>query len=83
MADLFDVRLLARKAIKSADLREEQVVPFCPMLTQGWNFLRARKVKLPEILSDAQDELEQGLWTTFSPERGKKIFDAFAEGRLL
>jgi len=82
-ADLFDVRLLARGGIASTDLRDGQVVPFCPLLTQGWNFLRARRVALPTILEDAQDELEPALWTTFKPARARLILDAIKGGWII
>jgi hypothetical protein len=58
------------------------VVPFCPMLTQGWNLLRAHRIELPPVVNDAQDELEPALWTTFKPARIQKIIDAIRRGEL-
>ena len=79
--DLFDVAMLARKfAQRPSNLGP--VVPFCPMLTQGWNLLRARKITLPTVLDDAQDELEPALWTTFKPGRTQLIFDAIRRGEI-
>ena len=57
-----------------------QVYPACPMLTQGWHFLRSRGVRLPEVLNDGQDELAATLWTTFKARRMDRIFDAFKNG---
>jgi len=80
-ADLFDIALLARRPI--ARVRGvPPCVPFCPMLTQGWNLLRARGIALPRVLEDAQDELEQGLWTTFKPLRTRLIATAIEQGDL-
>ncbi len=78
---LFDVAMLARK-IPERGQQAAPIVPFCPMLTQGWNLLRARGIALPRVLDDAQDELEPALWTTFKPERAEAIFQAIQRGEL-
>jgi hypothetical protein len=80
-ADLFDVAMLARK-LGPPSTYAPPAVPLCPMLTQGWNFLRVRGVRLPQALNDAQDELERALWTTFKPTRTKLIFDAIQRGEI-
>jgi hypothetical protein len=79
-ADLFDVALLAVR--RGQWPPAGPVVPFCPMLTQGWNILRARAVELPTVLDDAQDELEPALWTTFKPPRTEIIFAAIRGGEI-
>ncbi len=76
--DLFDIAMLARNVSKNSPL----LVPFCPILTQGWNLLRTRGIELPAVLDEAQDELEQALWTTFKPERARAIFEATRRGEL-
>jgi hypothetical protein len=78
--DLFDVAMLARRM--SPLPGANYIVPFCPMLSQGWNFLRARGVMLPKVLDDAQDELERALWTTFKPDRIKLIIAAMKRGEI-
>ncbi|MGA1860979.1 caspase family protein [Azospirillum sp. 11R-A] len=81
-ACLFDVALLA-KGVRMPEDGGPTLVPFCPMLTQGWNQLRLRKVVLPRVVADAQDELEESLWTVFTPERFDKIVtEMTADGRL-
>jgi hypothetical protein len=80
-ARLFDVAMLARTPWQPAP-DALPVVPFCPMLTQGWNLLRAHRITLPKVLEDAQDELEPALWTTFKPARMQLIFDAIKQGEL-
>lgn len=81
-ACLFDVALLA-KGMRTPEEGGPRLVPLCPMLTQGWNLLRLRKVPLPRVVFDAQDELEKSLWTVFSPERFDKIItNMTANGRL-
>jgi Caspase domain len=78
---LFDVALLARQITGPVSTRQ-LIVPFCPMLTQGWNLLRALGVMLSNVLDEAQDELEPALWTTFAPARAQAIFDAIERGEL-
>ncbi|MER8565085.1 caspase family protein [Mesorhizobium sp. M0924] len=71
-ASIFDVALLAGD-LRGMTNRATAIAPFCPMLTQGWNLLRLRKIELPKIVAEAQDELEAALWTTFKPSRAAKI----------
>jgi len=80
-ADLFDVAMLGRK-ITNKQPNAYPIAPFCPMLTQGWNLLRARGIALPEVLDQAQDELEPSLWTTFKPARTRLIIDAIRRGEI-
>jgi hypothetical protein len=66
--ELFDIALLAdRLTGRRIEVRSIAVVPFCPMLTQGWQLLRVREVKLPEDVQRARDSLRPALWTTFGP----------------
>jgi hypothetical protein len=59
-ADLFDVALLAR-----VDIPDRRMVPFCPMLTQGWNLLDSLKaIRVPEA-NELRSHLRPALWTTF------------------
>jgi hypothetical protein len=67
--DLFDVALMAGGLSgQRIDVRSEQVVPFCPMLTQGWQLLRVRDVTLSEDIQKARDFLRPALWTTIGPQ---------------
>jgi hypothetical protein len=67
-ADLFDVALLAgRLNGRRIEGSLSSVVPFCPMLTQGWQLLRVREVSLSEDVQRARDDLRPALWTTFGP----------------
>lgn len=67
-ADLFDVALLANKLTgRRIEGPLAAVVPFCPMLTQGWQLLRVREVTLSEDVQRARNDLRPALWTTFGP----------------
>jgi hypothetical protein len=79
-AILFDVAMLAGE-LTGRDLPGD-IVPLCPMLSQGWNLLRVRDVRLPEIYESAQAYLLPALWTTFGPPGIDLISQALQEGRL-
>jgi hypothetical protein len=65
--DLFDVALVAGAlSERQIEVRSEQVVPFCPMLTQGWQLLRVRDVRLSEDVQKVRDHLRPALWTTIT-----------------
>lgn len=78
---LFDVAMLDR--CRAADWNSDQsYVPFCPILSQGWHYLRQRRMELPKALEGAQDELIQSLWTTFNKKRMRLIASKVLEGSL-
>jgi hypothetical protein len=52
------------------------------LLTQGWNLLRSRRIALPKVLDEAEDELVPALWTTFKPNRAAMILEAMQQGEL-
>ncbi|MBY5666859.1 caspase family protein [Rhizobium leguminosarum] len=78
---VYDVALLAKHPALTGDTGQT-VVPFCPMLTQGWNLLRSRGVMLQGILDRAQDDLEPSLWTTFKEGSAVEIIEAIRKGEL-
>lgn len=63
--ELFDVALLA-DALPGSD--SKYLAPFCPMLSQGWQFLAVKNVTLPPRLVLAQAHILPSLWTTFDRE---------------
>jgi hypothetical protein len=81
--NLFDVAMLSGMLndrqwgrLSMASESREMVVPFCPMLTQGWGRLRTRNVRLHPAIDQARDHLRNALWTTFTAEGMRLIFDA-------
>jgi len=78
---LFDVAMLDRYGHPDR-LLGHFAVPFCPMLSQGWYYLRPRGIKLPRVLENAQYGLVQSLWTTFDVRAMRAINRALREGRL-
>jgi hypothetical protein len=67
-ATFFDVAMLADKLAGEIALEGTTApVPPCPMLSQGWSLLPAKRVKLPEGLDGVHTHLMPSLWTTFDP----------------
>ncbi len=79
--NVFDVAVLARQKLNWQD-SESYPVPCCPMLTQGWNYLRVRNVKIPPPIDRARDHLLQSLWTTFDSEGMDILVAALESGEL-
>lgn len=80
-ADLFDVAMLSGGAA-SQRARNGLLVPFCPMLTQGWNLLGAYDTRVPAVLEGASRYLRNSLWTTFTERGTALIHDAVNSGEL-
>jgi hypothetical protein len=80
-ADLFDVAMLAGYT-ENPPAYTQPPVPFCPMLTQGWNLLRAYDVTLPDVLTTASRHLCNSLWSTFTKRGTSLVLDAIRSGAL-
>ena len=78
---LFDVAMLDRDRLVDPH-DKDTIVPFCPMLSQGWHYLGSRGIRLPRVLQNAQYGLVQSLWTTFDAKSMRAINRALREGRL-
>jgi hypothetical protein len=74
--DLFDVAMLAN-AFNGKQVVAPLALPLCPMLSQGWNYLRIKDIRLPPVFEYARDHLRQGLWTTFSPVGMSRVIESF------
>lgn len=64
---LFDLALLSSIEPVRTTARGGFVTPFCPMLSQGWNYIHASGAVVPEQVLRARKYLRQALWTTFNP----------------
>jgi hypothetical protein len=81
-ADLFDVAMLSGFG-EHPPLDGIPFVPFCPMLTQGWNLLRAYGVTLPDVLTEPSRFLCNSLWSTFTRRGTPLVLKAIKSGALL
>jgi hypothetical protein len=83
-ADLFDVRMLAFRAPPPPESYgfSFPVLPACPLLTQGWNLVRSRRIVLAPVLAEAAAHLTGSLWTTFTAALAGDLFAAIERGDL-
>jgi hypothetical protein len=79
--DLFDVAMLAGDLAGKVP-GNPQICPFCPMLSQGWGYLRVKEVRLPEGVAAASNHLRQSLWLTLDPEGMRIVESALGSGRV-
>jgi hypothetical protein len=79
---LFDLALLADRdgAASAQDHPIEPVVPFVPMLAQGWPLLSAFGGWTP-LLDDLRPHLTNSLWTVFDAEALPLLLDALKASR--
>ena len=83
--NLFDIDMLARRPFDEAVRTSEQwqsVVPFCPMLSQGWDLIEAKQLIIPKLLLRASAFRKSSLWTTFKPEGMKILIDGIQNGEI-
>jgi hypothetical protein len=78
--ELFDIAMLARRGVSPAETAAQTILPFCPMLRQGWSLLAVRDARLPDAVNAARDWLLPALWTTFAPEGVTILRDAIQRG---
>jgi hypothetical protein len=64
---LFDIDMLGRLLIGKQVSRDLRIVPFVPMLGQGWALLPAHGIQLNPLLDGIERHLRQSLWTLFEP----------------
>jgi hypothetical protein len=74
---LFDIAMLSGEL--SGHELPPDVFPGCPMLSQGWNLLGVRDVRLPPVFVEAQRFLLPALWTTFATPGMELIMAALKE----
>jgi hypothetical protein len=79
-AMIFDVGMLAGKLAGSKS--DPVIVPFCPMLSQGWGLLRVKRTTVPPILEEAANHMPPALWTTFDSTGMDLIFKGIQERRI-
>ena len=75
-ASLFDVELLARKLVGKDVTAGDMIVPFVPLLSQGWHLLSAHRVTLPPALNGIQSTMRDSLWALFNKNGVEKLRNA-------
>ena len=62
---LFDLALLGRTLLGQSVDRSSGIVPFVPLLSQGWSLLRAHRVRLHPALDGVDLTVRQSMWSLF------------------
>ena len=70
---LFDVELLARKLVGKRLSAADRVVPFVPLLSQGWHLLNAHRIALHPALNGIQDTMRDSLWSLYDKDGVEKL----------
>jgi hypothetical protein len=83
--ELFDVAMLARRGVHPHEVGPNDpeplaILPFCPMLRQGWSLLDVQEARLPAVVRQAQNWLLPALWSTFAPEGVELLRQAMLRG---
>jgi hypothetical protein len=81
-AELFDIAMLGRRGVRPREAQPGTlpILPFCPMLRQGWSLLAVREAELPDAVRNARDWLLPSLWTTFGQEGVGLLKQAIGRG---
>jgi hypothetical protein len=78
----FDLALLGRQLLDKAIDVKSGVVPFVPLLAQGWALLSANKVRMHPLLQGIETTVLESLWSLFDPSGVEKLRRALASGEL-
>lgn len=78
--DIFDIAMLNGKTISGQASKD--IVPFCPALGIGWNYLSSSHVTLNKIVRDAQKYVRPSPWTAFTKEGMDLLMPALRNGTL-
>jgi hypothetical protein len=73
---LFDVELLALKLGGTQPGAWDRVVPFVPLLSQGWPLLNAHRIGLHPALNGIEHTMRDSLWSLFNGNGIEKLRDA-------
>jgi hypothetical protein len=64
-ATFFDLELLGGALVDKRLRPDEPIVPFFPLLSQGWSLLSAHRVQLHPALKEIERTMLDSLWTLF------------------
>lgn len=79
----FDLALLSRSLRNKAVKPTARIVPFAPMLSQGWTLLGAHRVGLHPALNDIERTMRNSLWTLFDGAGLDRLREALQTGDVL
>lgn len=81
-ATFFDLELLGRQLVDRPTDIASRIVPFTPLLSQGWAMLRAGRVKLHPALDRMHRTMQDSLWSLYDADGLANIRAAMASGAV-
>lgn len=72
----FDLALLGRTLIDRSVGPNDGILPFFPLLSQGWALLQAHRVKLHPALEGIESTMRESLWSLFDATGLEKLAQA-------
>jgi len=82
-ATLFDLVLLGRRLIDKEVKPQDRIIPFFPLLSQGWALLNANRVKRHPVLERIEPAMKNSLWTLFDEGAFDPLKETLARGEVL
>jgi hypothetical protein len=79
-ASLFDIAMFARVLDGKRIEQRPRLLGFAPLLAQGWAYLRARRIALPQGLAELPNQLTGSLWTMFNPDGVTRLRETIFQG---
>jgi hypothetical protein len=81
-ASFFDLSLTSRELVGRGVAPEMNVVPFAPLLAQGWELVRANRVKTHPTLEGIERNLRDSLWSLYDEAGVAKLVRAMESGAV-
>jgi hypothetical protein len=75
-AIFFDLALLDRRLVGKTIQREDRIVPFVPLLSQGWALLKAHRFRLHPALAELEFDVRPSLWSLYDANGVRKLEQA-------
>jgi hypothetical protein len=79
----FDLALLSRQLLNKSVVASDRIVPFFPLLSQGWALLGANRVRLHPALKGIENNMRDSLWSLFDERGLDKLSQAMQTGDVL
>ena len=79
---LFDVAMLSRELRDKTIDRQADVVPFVPMLGQGWDLVHAARLRLHPKLDGIRSRVSESLWSLFDRAGVAQLREALKSGEV-
>ena len=79
----FDLALLSRGLVDKSVVASDRIVPFFPLLSQGWALLGANRVRLHPALQGIENNMRDSLWSLFDEAGLRKLAQAMHTGDVL